>query len=307
MSVGKTLNPTGSWVAVITPFTPDDKVDIKGFEKLVDFHVANGTDGLIFMGSTGESTSLSMEEKKEIISAMVDYCKGKIPAIFGVTCSTTRDTIKLAEFAEAQGADGIMLTVPSYLIPPQDALYEYFSEVARSVSISVTLYNNPGRVVANIQPDTIARLAEIPNIVADKEAVPSVSHITDVLRKVNGRINVLCCDSPKFDLIMPLLAMGGHGTANVAGNIIPREMAELSRPWKGWDDVVKARELFFEYKRVMEVLYSVINPVPVKAAVGLLGLPAGNPRPPLQPMKGEKLEILKKLLEDLKLREKYGL
>ncbi|MBP8674977.1 MAG: dihydrodipicolinate synthase family protein, partial [Acetomicrobium sp.] len=217
------VRPSGSWVALITPFTPDDKVDIDGFAKLVDFHAANDTDGVVFMGSTGEAPSLSTEEKKEIIQTMAPYCKGKVPALFGVTCSTTKETIQLAEFAEANGADGILMVVPPYIIPPQEAIYEYFSTVAKSVSISVTIYNNPGRVVANIDPMTVSMLANIPNIVADKEAVPNGNQLTEVMNMVGGKINVLCCDSPKFSIILPLMAMGGHGTANVTGNIIPRE------------------------------------------------------------------------------------
>jgi len=301
------VHPAGSWVALITPFTPDGKVDIKGFCKLVDFQVANGTDGILFIGSTGESASLSIEEKKEIITAMTDYCKGKIPAIFGVTCPTTKDTIKLAQYAESQKADGIVLVVPPYVIPPQESVYEYLATVAKSVSIGVSIYNNPGRVVANINPETIVKLAQLSNVVADKEATPNVGQLAEVISGAQGKINLLCCDSPRFSLIIPTLAMGGHGTANVAGNIIPREMAEMSKPWDKWEDRERTRKLYFKYAPILKVVYSITNPIAIKAAVGLLGLPAGDPRPPLPPLKGERLSILKDLIEKFQLRQRYNL
>lgn len=300
------VRPVGSWVALITPFTKDDRIDLEGFSKLVDFHAKNKTDGVVFMGSTGEAPSLSIEEKKEIIKNMAPYCKGKIPALFGVTCSTTKDTVNLAQYAEKHGADGILMVVPPYIIPPQNAIFDFFATVAKSVSISVTIYNNPGRVIANIDPATIALLTEIPNIVADKEAAPGNAQLIGAMEMSAGKMKVLCCDSPKFGLILPLMAMGGHGTANVTGNIIPREFAELSKPWESWEDATRCKELFFKYKPLMDLSYAAVNPVSIKAAVGLLGLPAGEPRAPLQPLGGPVLENAKRLIERFKLRELYG-
>lgn len=301
------VRPEGSWVAVVTPFTDDDRIDIDGLARLVDFHVENETDGLLFLGSTGESTSLTFEEKKEIVAAMAPACKGRIPAFFGVTCPTTKATVELAQFAESKGADGVMMVVPPYIAPPQDAIYDYLSTVAKSISIGVALYNNPSRVVVNIDPETVIKLCELPNVVADKEAMGNVSQIAEIISGTKGKVNVLCCDFPKYSLILPTLAFGGTGTANVAGNIIPREMAAMSRPWKSWEDVERAKTLFEKYTPIMKACYSVTNPVAVKAAMDYLGLPAGPPRPPLKPMRGEKLEQLYKLLDEFKLREKYGL
>jgi 4-hydroxy-tetrahydrodipicolinate synthase len=301
------VRPEGSWVAVVTPFTNDDRLDIDGLARLVEFHVENETDGLLFLGSTGESTSLAFEEKKEIIATVAPICKGRIPAFFGVTCPTTKATVELAQFAESKGADGVMMVVPPYIAPPQDAIYDYLSTVAKSISIGVALYNNPSRVVVNIDPETVIKLCELPNVVADKEAMGNVSQIAEIISGTKGKVNVLCCDFPKYSLILPTLAFGGTGTANVAGNIIPREMAAMSRPWKSWEDVERAKTLFEKYTPIMKACYSVTNPVAVKAAMDYLGLPAGPPRPPLKPMRGEKLEQLYKLLDEFKLREKYGL
>ena len=302
------IYPEGSWVALITPFDKNGKLDIKGFKRLVDFQAANETSGLLLMGSTGEPTSLSQEEKKEIISEMAPYCQRRIPVFFGVTCGSTAATIELAQFAQEKEADGIMLVVPPYIAPPQTAVYGFLKSVCQSVDIAVAVYNNPARVIVNIDPPTIVRLAEeCPNLVADKEAVPSVSQLVSVMEGTKGRLRLLCCDAPNYALTIPTLGMGGHGTANVTGNVAPREMAELSRPWRSWEDVVKGRELYFEYLPLMEAAYSATNPVAIKAMVKLMGLPSGDPRPPLPRMEGDKLKPLEEVISRFVLTRKYGL
>jgi 4-hydroxy-tetrahydrodipicolinate synthase len=295
-------------VAIVTPFTPEDAIDFPGFRRLVDFHVAGGTDGLLFMGSTGEATSLTGEERRAIIAEMAAYCRGTIPAFFGVTCPTTRATVELAQFAQARGADGILLVVPPYIAPPQGAILDFLRIVAKSVDVAVAIYNNPSRVAVNMDPETIAALArDCPNVVADKEAMPNLSQLTEVHRLTEGRLHLLCCDFPKYDLILPTLALGGHGTANVAGNLIPREMAEMSRPWRGWEDVERTRKLYLEHLPILKACYAATNPVSVKGALKLLGLPGGNPRPPVPSLDGAKLEEMRELLAAFRIRERYGL
>lgn len=302
------IYPEGSWVALITPFDDKGRVDIDGFKRLVDFQAFNGTGGLLLMGSTGEPTSLSMEERKEIIAEMAPYCKNKIPVFFGVTCGSTEATIELSRYAQGKGADGIMLVVPPYVAPPQPAVYRYLKDVCQSVDIAVAVYNNPARVIVNIDPPTIVKLfKECPNLVADKEAVPSIAQLASVMEGTGGRIRLLCCDAPNYGLIIPTLGMGGHGTANVTGNVAPREMAELSKPWKSWDDVVKGRGFYFEYLPLMEAAYSATNPVAIKAMVKLMGLPSGDPRPPLPKIEGDKLKPLEDVIRRFRLKEKYGL
>jgi len=302
------IYPEGSWVALITPFDAKGKLDMDGFNRLIDFQAANGTAGLLLMGSTGEPTSLSQEERKEIISAMAPYCQGKIPAFFGVTCGSTDATIELAQFAQEKGADGIMLVVPPYIAPPQSGVYGFLKSVCKSVDIAVAVYNNPARVIVNIDPITIVKLLEeCPNLVADKEAVPNVAQLASVMEGTGGRLRLLCCDAPNYALVIPTLGMGGHGTANVTGNVAPREMATLSKPWRSWKDVIKGRELYFKYLPLMEAAYSATNPVAIKAIVKLMGLPSGDPRPPLPKIEGEKLRPLEDLIRRFRLKENYGL
>jgi len=307
MGEGQRVRPEGSWVALVTPFDAGGQVDMDCFCRLIDFQVANGTDGLLFMGSTGESPSLTLEERKAIITEMTAYCRGKIPAFHGVTCSTTAATLALARLADDQGADGVMMVVPPYLAPPQSAVYDFFKTICRSIGIAVALYNNPARVVVNIAPETIIRLArECPNLVADKEAVPNVNQLASVMEGTGGNLRVLCCDAPAYAITLPTLALGGHGTANVSGNVIPGEMAEMSRPWKSWDDVVRSRRLYFENLPAMEAAYSHTNPVAVKAMVKLLGFAVGDPRPPLPGLNAKQMQPLEELIAHFKIRERYG-
>jgi 4-hydroxy-tetrahydrodipicolinate synthase len=299
------MRPEGSWVAIPTPFTKDDSVDLEGFEKLVDFHVQHGTDGLLLMGSTGESPSLTQDEKREILERVVPCAKGRIPLFAGTTCGNTKETVELSRHADQLGADGLLLVVPPYLSPTQDGVYEHFKAVAEAVNIPIAIYNNPGRVSVNIDAATVIALADIPNIVADKEAMPNISQLVQIRREAGDKINLLCCDSPGFSLIVPTLALGGHGTANISGNVIPREMAKLSRPWRSWEDVERTRQLLFEYHPLMAALYSRPNPIAVKAAMRLLALPAGHVRLPLLDMDESQTQELGGLMDRLGVTATY--
>jgi 4-hydroxy-tetrahydrodipicolinate synthase len=302
------IYPEGSWVALITPFDKKGNLDIDGFKKLVDFQVANGTNGLLLMGSTGEPTGLALEERRAIIAEMAPYCRGIIPTFFGVTCGTTAATIELAQFVQERGGDGIMIVVPPYIAPPQPAVYEYLKAVCQAVDLSVAIYNNPARVIVNMDPATIIRLArECPNLVADKEAMPNMAQLAAVMEGTGGRIRLLCCDAPNYALTLPTLGMGGHGTANVTGNVAPGEMAAMSRPWRNWEDVEIGRKLYFENLPLMEAAYSAPNPVAIKAMVKLLGLPGGDPRPPLPTVSGDKLKALEAVIDRFRLRSRYNL
>ena len=172
------------------------------------------------------------------------------------------------------GADGVVIVPPPYIAPPQHAIYEHLKAVCQSIDIAVGFYNNPARVVVNIDPETIVRIFnECPNLVADKEAVPDVGQLASVLDGTGGRIRLLTCDSPAYAMIIPTLGMGGHGTANVTGNVAPREVAEMSKPWKSWEDVVRCRQLYFELLPLMEAVYSAPNPSPPRPWSGSWACP----------------------------------
>lgn len=300
------LRPCGSWVAIPTPFDSNNQIDFGVFKALVDFHAVHGTSALLVMGSAGETTLLSMDEKKRIIRELAPYSKGRVPIFFGTTCPTTEDTVRLSQFAEAEGADGVLFTVPPYITPPQPAVYEFLKTAISSVRIPAAIYNNPTRVHVNIEPDTIVRLSEeCENFVADKEAMGNVSQIAEVLSRANKRLHVLCCDYPGYSILLPTLALGGHGAANIAGNLIPEEMAAMAKPWSSFEDVTRSRELYFTYLPLLKLLYSVTNPVMIKAGYRLLGFPVGVPRKPLPDATPEKLEELRRVMDELGVIAKY--
>ncbi len=300
------IRPSGSWVAIVTPFTEKGAVDYDGFSELIDFQIAHGTNGVLVMGSTGEATSLSLAERREIITRVVPMAKGRVPLFVGTTAGNTAETVALSGHAATVDADGLLLVVPPYIQPPQEGIYNHFKTVADAVNLPIALYNNPSRVGVNIDAGTIARLAQCPNIVADKEAMGNVGQLSEVRRMASPDFHLLCCDYPGYGLVLPTLALGGHGTANIAGNIIPEEMREMSQPWSSWEDVTRTRERYFKFLPLMSALYSLSNPIAVKAGLRLLGLPGGPVRPPLVELAGDKLQNLAACFDLLGVTQKYA-
>lgn len=301
------IKPTGSWVAIPTPFNADMSIDFGGFETLVDFHLAHGTSMLFCMGSAGEATMMTLEERKEVVRRMVAICKGRIPVFFGSTLNTTAATIEFAQYAEAEGADGLIFPAPCYLLPPQTAVKEFYLKVMQSVQLPVGIYNNPSRTGINVEPETIESLANAcPNFIVDKEAMASVAQLVEVRRRMGDRLNILCCDYPKYSILIPTLAIGGNGAANISGNIIPEEMAQMARPWTSMQIAEECRATYFKYYDLLKAFYWFSNPIVIKAALNLLGLPAGGLREPYQPLMGKKLEELKALLDAYGVTAKYG-
>jgi len=295
----KRLNVEGSWPALVTPFTEDDKVDYVVLNTLVEFHVENHSDGILILGSTGEATLLTMEEKMRIIDEVLDAARGKIPSLCGISAPTTKQTIENARYAKEAGADGGLIVQPGYVRPNQDALYRYFKEVAEAVDFPLVIYNNPSRTGVNIAAETLARLASVENIVALKEAGPNPYGVLRVVELTRGAFNVLCCDCPHYALLFPVLASGGKGTSNVTGSIAPRELAMISKPWRNYEDVLRSRETFFRMFPLMRMMYAETNPVPLKAALNMVGAKVGLPRKPLTELSRDNKATLKLTLDRL--------
>lgn len=300
-------SPSGSMVALVTPFTADDKVDIPGFETLIDRQIRYGTNSLFVLGSCGETNLLSLDERKLIVREVVQIVNKRVPVFFNATAMKTADAVSFAQYIEKMGGDGVIIASPPYLLLPQTALADYLSEVFGSISISCGIYNNPARNGVNIRPETIAALSQKhPNFVVDKEAMGNAQQILQVKRLCGDRIKTLVCDFPKYSILLPNLGMGGDGSANVGGNIIPEETALYSRPWDSMEKVYESRSLYCKYYPLLEALYWFTNPVVVKAALRILGLPGGPLRKPHQEVVGERFELLRKIMEDLGVIEKYG-
>ncbi|MCK4437576.1 4-hydroxy-tetrahydrodipicolinate synthase [Candidatus Bathyarchaeota archaeon] len=295
----KRYNVEGSWPALVTPFTEKDEVNYDVLRRLVNFHAENRSNGILLMGSTGEAILLSRDEREKIIDAVIEEAGGKVPVMVGVAAVSTRDTLENARYAKEAGADCGLVVQPPYIKPTQDALYHYFKDVADAVDLPFVIYNNPERCGVNVDPETIARLAPHPNIVAIKEAGPNPYGVMRTVELTRGEFNVLCCDCAFYALILVVMASGGKGTSNVTGSMCPREFAELSKPWEKYEDVLKTREHLYRLLPLTRMMYSESNPVPLKAALNMVGADVGKPRKPLQELSEANMKAMRQTMQRL--------
>lgn len=296
---------TGSFVALITPFNQDGSVDYEGFRTLIDFHAAHGTSALLIMGSTGEVSMLAPEERQEIIRRTVKMRKPGMPLYYGVTGPSTDATIANTKFAAGEGADGAIMAVPSYICPSEADAFDYFMEVADASTIPLGIYNNPPRIKTDMSADSLIRLSKHENIVINKESTSRVGQVAQ-LAKAKPDMALMCCDSPNLGLVVPLMTLGGDGTANMSGNIIPREMARISKPWESYDDAMGHREAWLGSLDMLHFNYSAINPVPVKCLMDAVGLPAGPLRRPLKGLDPAHLQRGLDIIRDMGIADTYG-
>ncbi len=295
----------GSFVALITPFNKDGSVDFEGFRTLLEFHEANGTSAVLIMGSTGEVSMLSPEERRDIISRTVRFRTGKTLYYYGCSGPHTQATIDFVAHAAKEGADGAIIAAPAYICASNADIVQYFLDVADSTDLAIGIYNNPPRIKTDLTAADIIRLAEHPNIVVNKESTTRIAQVAQ-LCAAKPDISLMCCCSPNLGLVVPLMALGGHGTANMTGNIIPREMAVISKPWVDDGDAFACREAWLTNLPMLHYAYSATNPVAVKSLMRAIGMPAGDLRRPLRLLEGEALQAGLDIVRDLGLAEKYG-
>ncbi|MCR5288797.1 MAG: dihydrodipicolinate synthase family protein [Treponema sp.] len=300
-------NLRGSFVALPTPFTPDDKIDIKGFETLINRQIKYGTSQLFVLGSAGETTLLSIEEKKRIVHEVIKIADGRIPVFFGAAAATTDQSIEFARYCESEHADGVIFTVPPYVLIPQTAAFAHFDACMSAIGIPCGIYNNPSRLGVQVTPETIKKLSDKhPHFVVDKEAMGSVEQLVQVQRLCGNKVKIMCCDYPKYSIVLPTLAVGGTGTANIGGNIIPEEAALYSRPWTSMEIIEESRREYFKWFPLLQQLYTFSNPIVIKAALTILGLPGGHLRRPYQEYTGHHLTELEQLMGEMGVIDKYG-
>lgn len=284
----------GSFVAIVTPFK-DGKVDEAKLKDLIEMHIENGTSGIVPCGTTGESATLSYEEHNRVIELTIEQVKGRIPVIAGTGSNSTEETIMLTKHAKEAGADAVLLITPYYNKPTQQGLLQHYLKVADTVDIPIVLYNVPGRTAVNLEPETVAKLAEHKNIVAIKEASGNLSQISKIISSCD--ITVLSGDD---GLTLPILSLGGKGVISVAANIVPQEMTELVSSFlKG--NIEKARTIHFRLFPLFKTLFIETNPIPIKTAMEMIGMINGQLRLPLVSMKEENKVKLRKVLEQLYL------
>lgn len=284
----------GSIVAIVTPFS-DGGVDYDTLESLVEFQISEGTNGILPCGTTGESPTLSHVEHDAVVEFVVKKVNKRVPVIAGSGSNSTRESLRLTRHAKDVGADGALVITPYYNKPTQRGLRHHFEKVAGEVDIPVVIYNVPGRTGVNIEPETVASLAGIPNVVAIKEASGSLDQVSGILSRCD--ITVLSGDD---SLTFPMMALGAKGVVSVLANILPSRVAEMASLFLD-GDIESARRLHFELYRLSKDLFIETNPIPVKAALAMMGKIREEYRLPLCPLSNENRKKLERLLNE------YGL
>lgn len=270
----------GSIVAIVTPMHEDGSLDLPAFRALIDFHIEQGTDAIVVVGTTGESPTVSLEEHELLIAEAVGYVNRRIPVIAGTGANSTKEAIELASFAKRAGADASLTVVPYYNKPTQEGLYLHFKAIAEAVDMPHILYNVPGRTVADMSNDTVLRLAQIPNIVGIKDATGNIERGSDLLQRAPADFAIYSGDDAST---LALMLLGAHGTISVTANVAPMLMHRMCMAaLEG--DVSLAREINYRLLGLHRNLFVEANPIPVKWAVSRLGLMKNTLRLPLTPL-----------------------
>jgi len=284
----------GSMVALVTPMHPDGALDLQAFRRLIDWHVQEGTDALVVVGTSGESPTVSMDEHAELIGLAVTHAAGRIPVIAGVGGNSTAEAIHLAQHAKDVGAHAGLSVVPYYNKPSQEGLYRHFRTIAEAVDLPTLLYNVPGRTVADLAHETVVRLAQVPGIIGIKEATGDMARANLLLRDVPRDFLVLSGDDATAAALMLL---GGKGNISVTANVAPRLMHDLCAAALA-GDMVRARQLNRKLASLNQLLFIEANPIPVKWAVAQLGLTELGYRLPLTPLSVQYHDVVRNALKD---------
>ncbi len=286
----------GSIVAIVTPFKKG-KVDEKALGELIEWHISQGTNAIVPCGTTGESATLDYKEHYRVIDFTVKTVNKRVPVIAGTGANSTDETIEITKHAKKSGADAALLVAPYYNKPTQEGIYRHYKTVSEKVDIPIVLYNVPGRTAVNILPTTVARLADIENIVAIKEASGDMKQVSEIIRLCGDKITVISGDD---FTTLPLLALGGKGVISVSANVTPKMVSEMCSLWlRGKYD--KARELHYKLEPLNAAMFIETNPIPVKTALAMMGKIQEEFRLPLCEMAQANKDKLRKVLMDLKL------
>ena len=287
----------GSGVAIVTPFTADDKINYEKLGELIEWHIACKTDAIIICGTTGEAPTLRDEEHISAIRYTVEKVKGRIQVIAGTGSNFTEHAVEMSKDAEAAGVDGILCVTPYYNKATQNGLVRHFNTIADAINIPMILYSVAGRTGVNIEPQTVLELSKHPMIQGIKEASGNIAQVAEIARLVPEDFKIY---SGNDDMIVPLLSLGGHGVISVLANVLPKETHDMVDLYlKG--DTKAALKLQLDTKALTDALFCEVNPIPVKTALNLMGKDVGALRPPLYEMEPNHVEKLKRELENWKL------
>ncbi len=287
----------GLFTALVTPFKENGELDEEGFRKNIDFQISEGIDGIVPVGTTGESATLNSEEHKKVIEIAIDQAKGKVPVIAGTGSNSTTESLEYTKHAKDAGADAALMISPYYNKPTQEGVYQHFKKVAETVDIPIILYTVPSRTMVNIEPATTKRLTEIPNIIGIKDATGNLNQVSQEILDCGEKFAVISGDD---SLNLPIVALGGKGAISVVSNVAPKLMSEMVHATID-GNMQRAREVHYQLYPLSKILFIETNPSPAKAAMNMMGLAAGNPRLPLVPVSEDSKERIRKVLQDMKL------
>src|SRR5690242_11254267 len=283
---------TGSLVAIITPMREDGSLDLARFRQLIDWHVAEGTDGIVVVGTTGESPTVNFEEHKELIRIAVEHSRGRIPVIAGTGGNSTAEAIELTESAQKAGATACLSVVPYYNKPTQEGLYRHFRKIAETVDLPMIVYNVPGRTVADLANDTMLRLAQVPGIIGIKDATANLERGTDLIRRAPRNFAIYSGDDATC---LALILLGGHGVISVTANVAPKLMHQMcAAALVG--DVKRARELNLRLLPLHQRLFIETSPAPVKWAMAEMGLVENGLRLPMVELSDKSKQAVREAL-----------
>ncbi|MEV0224563.1 dihydrodipicolinate synthase family protein [Streptomyces sp. NPDC050704] len=295
-AVEKILGFTGSLVAIVTPFNQDGGIDYGALSELISMHERNHTAGLFFLGVAGEGATLDDDEFKVFVRTVLGV-PHTVPFLIGCTGNSTAGAVRRVRTAAAHGADGVVLTVPANMGPDQDQAARYFLDIADSTAVPIGTFNNPARLLTDLDTATLLRILEHPRIVLHKEGSPRTGQIAELLAH-RPKVCFLADDSPDQDILVPALARGAQGIANAAGNLLPREFARLSRPWRNFQDLADFRELHDRLFPLIKFLYSHRSPTAIKSLMNAVGLPGGHLRAPLTSLTEDQVKTGMALLKE---------
>ncbi len=289
--MSKTAIFTGAGVALVTPMHPDGRINHEKYRELIDFQIENGTDAIIAVGTTGEASTQNYQEHALALQTAIEHTAGRVPVIAGTGSNDTEHCIRLSTDAKAMGADGLLLVTPYYNKTSQRGLIAHYTKIANSVDMPMILYNVPSRTGVNIQPQTVATLYELPQVVAIKQANPDLAQTAQI---------AALCDidiySGNDDLIVPMMSLGAKGVISVLSNVLPRETHEMCAAWLN-GDVETAKRLQLTYLDLVNALFMDVNPIPVKEALNQMGFAVGDCRLPLYEMSDEMKQKLSAVLK----------
>ena len=284
---------SGSFVALVTPFHEDGSIHMEKLKELVEWHIEQGTDGIVALGTTGESSTMTHEEDDEVARLVIETVNGRIPVICGAGSNCTRTQLEKSRRYHDMGADGLLLITPYYNKANEEGMYRHFATVADAVDIPILLYNVPGRTGCSISESCCERLAAHPNIAGIKEASGNIAYTARIARRVGKDF---CLFSGNDDMIVPVMSLGGCGVISVLANICPRQTHELVAAYAS-GDTARARELQLAYLDLIDAVFCEVNPIPIKEAMNQLGMDVGGCRLPLCEISPQGRERVRRALE----------